>query len=121
MRPPRTGVIVRHNSYRNLLWIIALLGFSWVSAPAQAPKPTQAQGLIGHFISRVQQEIAKSNAIETHTASPAGVSPAAQPYGVAPPGSQVEKASVIPDSTSLLPVAAVVGFSFLLGGIVCGA
>jgi hypothetical protein len=34
---------------------------------------------------------------------------------------KVEEASVLPDSASLLPVAAVVGFSFLLGGIVCGS
>jgi hypothetical protein len=27
---------------------------------------------------------------------------------------------MVPDSASLLPVAAVIGFSFLLGGIVCG-
>ena len=37
------------------------------------------------------------------------------------PGARVETASIVPDSTSLLPVAALVGFSFLLGGIVCGA
>ncbi len=33
---------------------------------------------------------------------------------------RVEMAGMFPDSASLLPVAAVVGFSFLLGGIVCG-
>jgi hypothetical protein len=34
---------------------------------------------------------------------------------------QVERASIIPDSASLLPVAALLGFSCLVGGIVCGA
>ena len=33
------------------------------------------------------------------------------------PGSQM--AGVLPDANSLLPVAGVVGFSFLIGGIVC--
>jgi len=31
----------------------------------------------------------------------------------------VEETGLIPDSRSLLPVAAIIGFSFLFGGIVC--
>lgn len=62
------------------------------------------------------------------TQSPAGsgtqtTSPTPQAMNTDPtlPGARVETAGILPDSGSLLPVAGLVGFSFLLGGIVCGA
>jgi hypothetical protein len=106
---------VRLTSYRNVLWIIALLAVLCLAATAQvrsgaAPAPSATI------------DIASPQA---GTQSPAGNQPtgpasqATSSNSVQTEG-RVDKASIIPDSGSLLPVAAVVGFSFLLGGIVCG-
>lgn len=62
----------------------------------------------------------------TRTPSPSSnqtASPTPQSKNLEPGQAEerVETASILPDSANLLPVAALVGFSFLVGGIVCGA
>lgn len=99
---------MRLSSYRKLLWIIALLTVTCIAASAQAPPgvtPTQAAVMAGAS----QPQLAQS------------VKPQAKNADArAQAANQVETAGIVPDSASLLPVAALVGFSFLLGGIVCG-
>ena len=94
---------MRVTSYRNLLWIILLVTAFCAAASALAPSAPPGTN-------RVTQG--------TTVASPAAQ---VQSTKAGQTGLEVEEASVIPDSASLLPVAALVGFSFLLGGIVCGS
>lgn len=97
---------MRPTSYRNLLWIIALTGSFCVAAPAATPATTaQTPHPVTTTVAPApSQQLSMVNSGQMPT----------QIQG------RVETASMVPDSASLLPVAAVVGFSFLLGGIVCG-
>lgn len=106
---------MRFTSYRNLLWITALLAASGSAALASANSPPIQQLSTVNTGGTAAQASADSGAQATPSASPAK-KPAPEQAG-----EPVEKASIVPDSASLLPVAAVVGFSFLLGGIVCGS
>lgn len=118
---------MRLTSYQNLLWIIALLAGLCVAASAQAPPgSTSTQTAVVQTSSLAPHvPTARGGTGETLSASDSdqhGASPTLQAK-ITEPGQtrvQVETASVLPDSASLLPVAALVGFSFLLGGIVCG-
>jgi hypothetical protein len=99
-------------SYRNLIWITVLLAGSCVVAPAQTPANQNAA------------KVASSPPIQQPSGA-SGQQPSTLAVGSTNAesgemGNRVETAGMIPDSASLLPVAAVVGFSFLLGGIVCG-
>lgn len=121
---------MRLASYRNLLWIAALLGLFCVAAPAQAPAmavQTSHSAVVNLQISQQphQDHTGKTNVAE---AQPTGASPQpaasqtsqAKSAEAKPAGARIETAGIVPDAAGLLPVAALVGFSFLLGGIVCG-
>lgn len=110
---------MRLTSPRNLLWIAALLAGICVTAPAQ---PAASRALSPPI---QQLSTVNSGTTSAHTvtdSSRQGSDPGTQPENGGPGRTidRVETAGVVPDSTSLLPVAALVGFSFLLGGIVCG-
>lgn len=111
---------MRFTSYRNLLWITALLAASGIAAPAQhfasgANPPPPIQQLSNANTGGTAGQASADSAAQPATSASAAKNPVSGQAGV-----PVEKASVVPDSASLLPVAALVGFSFLLGGIVCG-
>ena len=115
---------MRLTSYRNLLWITALLTGFCVAAPAQ---PWSARSATLHTTSPPIQQLSNITSGGNGAQTPADVgqqssAPNLQPKNTqaGQTGDRVETASMIPDSASLLPVAAVIGFSFLLGGIVCG-
>ncbi len=197
--------MVRVASFRNQLWIAAMLAAIWIPATAQAPasavqaqsavirvtsprpaqrqtdnfvtvhyelqNPTAAVGRLSQFpgaIGRERPHTTTTSTEQSFTGLTAGphvitvrlvdangtaipdsqtqvqfvVIPTAQNGGAitqapATPGNQtatpapqaqnagcgrqqVQTAAVLPDG-SLLPVAGIVGFSFLFGGIVCGA
>ena len=84
---------MRH-SYRNELRILVVLAMLSLSCFAYAA-PTAAASQA------------------SPTSAPPGHS------GVYAGNNMVEEAGLVPDSRSLLPVAAIIGFSFLFGGIVC--
>lgn len=111
---------MRLTSYQeNILWIIMLLAIACVAAPARAPAAaTQAQSAVVRVTPPQHQRFTGGTAAKQ--------SPAGNPTSEANSNSvhaecHVETASIIPESGSLLPVAALVGFSCLVGGIVCGA
>jgi hypothetical protein len=118
---------VRLTSFQNVIWIMALVACSWISASAQTPPGAAQSPIANRGTSQPQphQTIAsdaagwqaQSKSVEqTSTQGPQAVdSNSGQSEG------RVETAGIFPDSASLLPVAALVGFSFLLGGIVCGS
>lgn len=109
---------MRLTSYSNLLWIIALLAALCVAALAQAPPgSTASQNAVVQRTFPTPQQPPAVNGGATETLS-SPVTQANSNSGLAE--SRVETAGIFPDSASLLPVAALVGFSFLLGGIVCG-
>ena len=114
---------MRHTSYLNLLWVIVLVASFYFAAPA----PTLAASYQPNGTPPTSQPM---ESLSVSHARP-GPTDAGRQAGSStlraqstpmrgPAGEQVEKAGILPDSASLLPVAAVVGFSFLLGGIVCG-
>jgi len=137
--------MVRVASYRNQLWIIALLGAFWAPATAQAP-PSAAQaqsaGVRVTSLRPAERQTADFSTVKDQWQSPnlvataqngavanQATTTAKKPTAPAVPdaqagevvdGNQVQTAGVLPDG-SLLPVAGLVGFSFLFGGIVCGA
>lgn len=119
---------MRVTSYRNLLWITALLASFCVAGSAQTPPGgNQGQTAVMRGTSRDPQQLStlgtgaigmtSSADSRTQTATSNRQAKSAE-LGQA--GDRVEKAGIVPDSASLLPIAAVVGFSFLVGGIVCG-
>ncbi len=130
---------MRATSYRNVLWILAVLAMSWIPALAQAPPSgAQAQSAVIRVTPPHPQQRQTVNFVTVHyelqnasssaagflkTANPGNQTPLPQAMNPASAQSAaaVQTASVLPDSGSLLPVAGIVGFSFLLGGIVCGA
>ena len=117
---------MRLTSYQNLLWIIALLAIFCVAAPAQLLPPAASAPSVasqGTSLQPQQLSMAKSSVTGAQAVTGSGHETPTLPTKNAESGqtgTQVEEASILPDSASLLPVAAVVGFSFLLGGIVCG-
>lgn len=118
---------MRLTSYLNLLWIIALLAGLCVAASAQAPPGSAASKNVVVQSSSPTPQVPTARGViaETPSASGSGKRTAslAVQATITKPGQspdRVETASVLPDSAGLLPVAALVGFSFLLGGIVCG-
>ena len=116
---------MRLTSYQKLLWMITLLAASSIAMSAQIPAGETQNANSSRTDTQAQQRQTMSVESSTQTtvdAGPRTPGPPAEASGnnSARPGGRVETASIFPDSASLLPVAAVVGFSFLLGGIVCG-
>jgi hypothetical protein len=115
---------------------MALAATAWIASPGQVTGAASASATMGVASQQSDQRHPEMQLPKVGSAENAGQAAAQSP---ADPNSQadtprpeaannnsgqvegrVETASLLPDSASLLPVAAVVGFSFLLGGIVCG-
>jgi hypothetical protein len=114
---------VRPTSYKNPFFIIALLAAFYVTAPTQLPATALAPIANVHVNSSPPGQT--DNLLTVHQVQDPAWAPASAPQAkrmeLAQPPDRIEAASIIPDAGSLLPVAAVVGFSFLVGGIVSGA
>ncbi|MFZ0704295.1 MAG: hypothetical protein WAM71_01745 [Candidatus Korobacteraceae bacterium] len=118
---------MRPTSYASLFFIIALLAVSYVTAPAQvSAAAAQAPSAVVASLSSLAAQRPADNLLTVHQdlqnpASAPAANSQAKKTESAEPQDRIEAASILPDAGSLLPVAAVVGFSFLVGGIVCGA
>ena len=118
---------MRPTSYRTPFFTLALLAAFYVSLPAQlSATAAEAQSASVPLLSSPPGQRAANNLptarheLQNPTSAPASAQQAKNTEPAQPQG-RVEEASIIPDAGNLLPVAAVVGFSFLVGGIVSGA
>ena len=117
---------MRPTSYASPFFIIALLAAFYVTVPTKpSAAAAQAQSAVASMTSPQAEQRPAGNLLTVHyelqnPASAPAKDSQANNTDSAQPQSRIEAASILPDAGSLLPVAAVVGFSFLLGGIVCG-
>lgn len=105
-------------SYRKQLWILALLALSCISALAHAPaNVVQAQSAVHRVTSPSPPQHRIVNFVAV--GQPSTPMPKDANRRPAKSEAQVQEAGVLTDPGSLLPIAGLVGFSFLIGGIVC--